>query len=209
MFEPEQGPPLQPARPPRRCDLAGDTVRLTALAPERHAGELFGSTHGDAGREAVWTFMAYGPFENAAAMAAWMARCATSEDPLFFAVTDRASDRALGMTSYLNVRPAMAVIEIGNIWYVPEAQRSRVNTESCLLLMRHAFEELGYRRVEWKCDARNQRSRAAAERLGFTFEGIFRQHMIVKGRNRDTAWFALLDGEWPAARARLEARLAS
>jgi RimJ/RimL family protein N-acetyltransferase len=202
-------PLLQPAQAPRRDDLSGDTVRLTALAPQRHVVDLFAATHGDDEREALWTYMPYGPFADPVAMVSWMTQCAASSEPLFFAVTDQASGRALGMTSYLNIRPAMGVIEIGNIWYVPAAQRPRVNTESCLLLMRHAFEVLGYRRVEWKCDARNQRSRAAAERLGFTFEGIFRQHMIIKGKNRDTAWFALLDGEWAEASARLRARLAS
>ena len=199
---------LAGARAPERIDLGGETVRLTELDPPRRAAELFAATHGDPEGEAVWSYMAYGPFESEAAMAEWMSRCAASADPRFLAVIDLASGRALGMTSYLNVRPAMGVLEIGNIWYVPSAQRTRVNTEACWLLLRHAFEDLGYRRVEWKCDARNERSRGAALRLGFSFEGIFRQHMIVKGRNRDTAWFAMLDGEWPDRRRRLEERLA-
>jgi RimJ/RimL family protein N-acetyltransferase len=200
---------LRVALPPGRVDLAGATVRLTALDPRRHAEDLFAPTHGDAAREGVWTFMSYGPFVDQPAMSGWMSRCAASRDPLFLAVTDRDSGRAVGMTSYLNVRPTMGVLEIGHIWYLPAVQRTRVNTESCWLLIRHAFESLGYRRIEWKCDARNERSRAAALRLGFTLEGIFRQHMIVKGRNRDTAWFAMLDGEWPDRRRRLEELLAA
>ena len=199
---------LGPALAPGPDDLQGETVRLTRPDPQRHVDDVYPATHGEPTAEAVWTYMAYGPFAGAAAMGDWMAERAASRDPLFFTVTDRASGRALGMTSYLNIRPAMGTIEIGNIWYVPAAQRTRVNTESCLLLMRHAFEDLGYRRVEWKCDALNARSRAAAQRLGFTFEGTFRQHMIIKGRNRDTAWFAMLNGEWPERRARLEEQLA-
>ena len=117
---------------------------------------------------------------------------------------DLATGDPVGVVSYLNIVAPDRRIELGHIWYVPAAQRGRANTETAYLLMRQAFDELGYRRVEWKCDALNARSRAAAERLGFTFEGVFRQHMIVKGRNRDTAWFSMTDTEWPARRAAIE-----
>jgi len=136
-------------------------------------------------------------------MATWLEGLSGSSDPRFFAVT-LADGEPIGVVSYLNAVAADRRIEIGHIWYVPAAQRTRANTEVTYLLLSHAFEDLGYRRVEWKCDALNARSRAAAERLGFTFEGIFRRHMIVKGRNRDTAWFSMLDTEWPRVRAAME-----
>jgi RimJ/RimL family protein N-acetyltransferase len=144
--------------------------------------------------------MPYGPFADVEAMRAWLVSIATSEDPLFFAVVDLERDTPVGMASFLNVDAAMRRVELGHIWYGPAAQRTRANTEAAALMLAHAFGDLGYRRVEWKCDALNERSRTAALRLGFTFEGIFRRHMIVKGRNRDTAWFSMLDTEWPNVR---------
>jgi RimJ/RimL family protein N-acetyltransferase len=153
----------------------------------------------------VWTFLAYGPFADEAAMHAHLAAQAASEDPLFFAVAQ--DGRAAGVVSYLRMEPEHGVIEIGHIWLGAALQRTPAATEAIFLLAREAFDGLGNRRLEWKCDAANARSRRAAERFGFTFEGVFRQHMIVKGRNRDTAWYALLDGEWPAARAAFEAWL--
>ena len=134
---------------------------------------------------------------------------AASTDPMFFTVLAGTERVPVGMASYLNVDTAMRHIELGHIWYAPRAQRSEANTETAYLMMREAFDELGYRRVEWKCDALNARSRAAALRLGFTFEGVFRRHMIVKGRNRDTAWFSVTDAEWPRVRSALERWLAS
>jgi RimJ/RimL family protein N-acetyltransferase len=146
--------------------------------------------------------MPYGPFADAEAMGAWLASVAPSEDPRFLAVV--APGGPVGMVSFLNVDPTMRRIELGHIWYAPGAQRTEANTEATYLMLHESFDELGHRRVEWKCDALNARSRAAALRLGFTFEGTFRQHMVVKGRNRDTAWFSMLDGEWPAARSAFE-----
>ncbi len=128
--------------------------------------------------------------------------------PLFFAVVEQASGVAAGMASWLNIVPANGTIEIGHIWFAPALQRTRAASEAIFLMMRHAFEELGYRRLEWKCDALNQGSMRAARRFGFSYEGTFRQHMIVKGRNRDTAWFALLDRDWPQQRAAFERWLA-
>jgi RimJ/RimL family protein N-acetyltransferase len=150
-----------------------------------------------------------GPFDDEAEMRAWLEGIAWSDDPRFFTVIDLTTDRAVGVVSYLNIVSSDRRIELGHIWYVPAAQRGRANTETAYLLMRRAFDDLGYRRVEWKCDALNARSRAAAERLGFTFEGVFRQHLIVKGRNRDTAWFSITDAEWPTRRAAIESWLAA
>ena len=133
---------------------------------------------------------------------------ARSSDPLFFAIVDPATGEAAGMASYLNIVPANGCIEIGHIWFAPPLQRTRAATEAIFLLMRHVFDDLRYRRLEWKCDALNAPSRRAAGRFGFTYEGTFRQHMIVKGRNRDTAWFALLDRDWPTVRAAFERWLA-
>ena len=202
------GGPVPEARvdPPPRVALQGTFVTLEPIDPARHAEGLFAAGHGSAAAESLWTYMPYGPFPDAAGMRTWLEALPASEDPLFFAVLR--DGRPIGMTSFLNVDTAMRRVEIGHIWYGPADQRTEANTEACLLMLRWAFEA-GYRRVEWKCDALNARSRAAAERLGFQFDGIFRRHMIVKGRNRDTAWFSLLDEEWPTTRARLGARLSA
>jgi RimJ/RimL family protein N-acetyltransferase len=193
----EDGPATAPGPEPL-------TGRWVSLAPPSGslAAALYPATHGSPEAEAVWTYMPYGPFDDEAAMAEWLDGLAGSADPRFFAVT--LDGAPVGVVSYLNAVTDDRRIEIGHIWYVPAAQRTRANTEVAYLLLRRAFDELGNRRVEWKCDALNARSRAAAERLGFTFEGIFRQHMIVKGRNRDTAWFSMLDVGWPRVRAAME-----
>jgi RimJ/RimL family protein N-acetyltransferase len=181
--------------------LEGARVRHEPLDADRHAAALFEAGGAD---PSIWTYLPYGPFADEAAMHAHLAAQAASQDPLFFAVV---SDRPLGVVSFLRMEPAHGVIEIGHIWLAAALQRTPAATEAIYLLAREAFDGLGNRRLEWKCDAGNARSRRAAERFGFVFEGIFRQHMIVKGRNRDTAWYALLDGEWPAARAAFEAWL--
>jgi RimJ/RimL family protein N-acetyltransferase len=152
--------------------------------------------------------MADGPFRDRAAFDSAMAAKAASTDPLFFAIVERNSGRAVGYAAYLRIEPAHRVIEVGGIVFTPALQRTAGATEAMYLMARHAFEDLGYRRYEWKCDARNSPSRRAALRFGFTFEGLFRQHMIVKGRNRDTAWFSMLDGEWPDRQARFDRWLA-
>ena len=145
----------------------------------------------------------YDPFADRHAMREWLDRCAASSDPLFMTVESLGSG-PVGMAAFMNIVPEHRRIEIGHIWYAPSAQRTEANTETAYLMMREAFDELDYRRVEWKCDALNERSRSAALRLGFAFEGVFREHMIVRGRSRDSAWFSLLDVEWPAARDALE-----
>ena len=151
--------------------------------------------------------MAYGPFARLDAYLAWADQSAVSQDPLFHAIVDRASNRAVGVAAYLRIEPAVGVIEVGHIAYAPALQRTPAATEAMYLLMRRVFDELGYRRYEWKCDALNAASRAAAERLGFTFEGIFRQATLYKGRNRDTAWYSVIDREWPQRKAAFEAWL--
>jgi RimJ/RimL family protein N-acetyltransferase len=145
-----------------------------------------------------------GPFPDRAAFDVHLQRMAASEDPMFFAILDRASGRAVGYASYMRIEPTHRVIEVGSILYTPVLQHTAGATEAMYLMARHVFEDLGYRRYEWKCNALNAPSRRAALRFGFTFEGIFRQHMVVKGRNRDTAWFSMLDSEWPARKASFE-----
>jgi RimJ/RimL family protein N-acetyltransferase len=198
--------PPSPARDrSAREVLAGSRVRLEPVDPARHAADLHAASLGD---PRLWDYLPYGPFADVEGLREHLARQAASEDPLFFAVVDAATGRAAGIVSYLRIEPAHGVIEIGHIWFGGPLQRTPAATETIYLLARHAFDDLGNRRFEWKCDAANARSRRAAERFGFTFEGVFRQHQIVKGRNRDTAWYAMLDGEWPAIRAAFEAWLA-
>jgi len=181
--------------------IVGEDVSLRRPDPA-DAGALFAATR-DA--DDVWAYMGYGPWPDSEAMAAWMETTADSADPRFWTV--HSGTGPVGMASLLNRDRANRRIEIGHVWYTPEAQRTTVNTEVAYLLLRESFDRLACRRVEWKCDALNERSRVAALRLGFTFEGVFRNHMIVKGRNRDTAWYAMTDSDWPAVRARLEAWL--
>jgi RimJ/RimL family protein N-acetyltransferase len=189
------------AKVPDRTPIEGETVRLEPVDRRRHAEQLFQAS---VGAVELWSYMAYGPFESQAVFTAWLDERAASKDPVFYAVIDRAAGAARGMMSYLRIEPEHRVIEIGHIWFAPVLQRTRQATEAIYLMARHAFDDLGYRRLEWKCNALNAASRRAAERFGFTFEGIFRQHMIVKGGNRDTAWYSIIDGEWPIRRAAFE-----
>jgi RimJ/RimL family protein N-acetyltransferase len=190
-----------PGRRPERVTLKGRWVTLAPLDAHAHAEALYEGSNGDAARESVWTYLFDGPYRNLGEFRANIENKARSADPLFFAVIDNTSGRAVGYQTFLRIDPANRVIEVGNIMYTPAMQRTAGATEAQYLFGRYVFEELGYRRYEWKCNALNVPSRRAAERFGFTFEGSFRQHMIVKGRNRDTAWFAMLDGEWPARKA--------
>lgn len=192
-----------PARRPAREPIEGRFVSLVPVDPEAHAAGLFASWHGLPGGEELWTYLPFGPFADEPAMRAWVTWAETTPDFLYRTVIDQASGAPVGMASFMRLEPEMRTIELGGIWYAPAAQRTRANTEATYLMLRECFD-LGYRRVEWKCNALNDRSRDAALRLGFTFEGIFRQHMIIKERNRDTAWFSMLDHEWPAVRANME-----
>jgi RimJ/RimL family protein N-acetyltransferase len=189
--------------------LTGARVRLERLDVARHGDDLFAAGSRAAGDARLWHYLPYGPFDDdRAGFDAHLRGQAAAEDPWFYAVVDVTSGRAAGVVSYLRGDAANGSIEIGHIWFGAALQRTPGATEAIFLLARHAFERLGHRRFEWKCDAANARSRAAAERFGFIYEGTFRQHMVVKGRNRDTAWFSILDGEWPAVRAGFEAWLA-
>jgi RimJ/RimL family protein N-acetyltransferase len=192
-----------PAKRPQRSALAGRHVRLVPLDAERHTDALYAGAHG-AGRDELWLYLPDGPFADKAAFRSALERKASSPDPFFFAIEDQPSGRAVGQAAYLRIEPAHRSIEVGWILYTPSLQRTVGATEAMYLMAKHAFEDLGYRRYEWKCNALNMPSRRAALRLGFTFEGTFRQHMIAKGRNRDSAWFSMLDTEWPARRAAFE-----
>jgi RimJ/RimL family protein N-acetyltransferase len=205
---PASSPSPRPARPPAHRTLEGQRVRLVPVDPARHAPSLYAATHGPGADPELWTYLPYGPFDGEPALRAFLEDAAHSEDPLFFAIEDRSSGAAVGVESLLRIAPRDAVTEVGHVWFGTALQRTPAATEAIFLLARHAFDDLGNRRMEWKCDAANARSRRAAERLGFTYEGTFRQHMIVKGRSRDTAWFSLLDHEWPAARSAFERWLA-
>jgi len=193
--------PLPSGMIPARAPLEGDTVRLEPIDPERHAEELYASSHGVTGGDALWRFMSYGPWNSIDAFRGWLRDCAAFQDPIFYAIRDRGTGKACGMASYLNIVPKNGSIEIGHIWFAPSLQRTRAATEALYLLLSYALDALRYRRMEWKCDALNAPSRRAANRLGFGFEGIFYQHMIVKGKNRDTAWYSIMDREWPTIRA--------
>ena len=195
------------AKPPSREAIVGRYVRLEPIDPARHAGDLFELSHGVQGDPAIWIYMGYGPFADFASFETWLVERAASKDPLFYAVIDSATGRAAGMASYLRMAPADGVIETGHIWFTPLLQRTRQATEAIFLMARYAFDALGNRRFEWKCNARNAPSRRAAQRFGLTFEGIFRQHMVIKGRNRDTAWYAMTDRDWPGIKAAFEAWL--
>lgn len=193
---------FQPAVRPERQELEGRVVRLEPLDPVVHGEALYEGTHAD-DRDELWRYLSEGPFPNRSMFDDYLQQQAASDDPLFFAIVDRASGLALGKAAYLRVELVHKVIEVGHILFTAKLKRTIGATEAMFLMAQHVFE-LGYRRYEWKCNALNAPSRRAAQRLGFTFEGIFRQHMIVKGRNRDTAWFSMLDSEWPQRKANFE-----
>jgi RimJ/RimL family protein N-acetyltransferase len=199
-------PDWTPPTAPRREAMTGRFCRLEPLDPDRHAAALFEADAADAAGRG-WTYLSYGPFADLAEYGSWMRGNCLGDDPLFFAVVDAADGRPAGVASYLRIAPAAGSIEVGHIHYAPRLQRSPAATEAMYLMMRAAFES-GYRRYEWKCDALNTASRAAAERLGLSFEGVFRQATVYKGRNRDTAWYAAVDTEWPALRQAFQAWLA-
>lgn len=189
-------PDWRPVPRPQRHVLAGRFCRAEPLNVERHARELHAANALD--REGrMWTYLFSGPFASFEEYRGWLEPRPASEDPLFFAFVDAPSDRAVGLGSYLRIDPANGSIEVGHLQFSPLLQRKPAATEAMYLMMQHAFA-LGYRRYEWKCDALNAASCRAAERLGFTFEGVFRQAIVYKGRNRDTAWYSILDTEWPA-----------
>jgi RimJ/RimL family protein N-acetyltransferase len=193
-----------PARRPEAVTLGGRFGHVEKLDPGRHGVALWQALRH---HDALWTYMAYGPFDDQETFLAWVEQRAGLADPFSYAIVD-GRGHAVGIATLMEIRPAMRVIEVGNIVYGPALQRTALATEAQYLLAGYAFETLGYRRYEWKCNALNAGSRNAALRLGFTFEAIFRNHMIVKGRSRDTAWYAMLDSDWPSQKRGFERWLA-
>ena len=198
---------IPPGLWPARSSLEGRYVRLEPIDPRKHAEELWAASHTGRDDDRIWDYLAYGPFPDPESFESWLRDCAAVADPTFYAACDGRTAACAGMASFLNTRPKHGVIEIGHIWFGLQLQNTRASTEALYLMMRNAFDDLGYRRLEWKCDARNQPSRDAAIRLGFAYEGTFYRHLIVKGCNRDTAWFSILESEWPALRANFESWL--
>jgi len=196
----------QPRPRPARVELQGKFCRLEPLDPARHGDELFSAAMAP-GAEERFRYLTDDP-QDRAGFQTWLARSSQSSDPLFFAVIDTATGRCEGRQSLMRITPEHGVIEVGHILWGPAIARTRVATEALFLHARYIFESLGYRRFEWKCNARNEPSKNAAARFGFQYEGTFRQHMVQKGQSRDTTWFAMLDSEWPAVRTAFERWLA-
>ena len=192
-----------PGPHPPRSAMAGRYCRVEPVDPARHAADLHAAYLLDTeGRN--WTYLPYGPFPRFADFRDWLERESAGDDPLRHVIVEQRSGRAVGVASYMRIDTAAGVIEVGGINYAPPLQRTPAATEAMYLMMRRVFGELGYRRYEWKCDALNAPSRAAALRLGFRYEGMFRQATVYKGRNRDTCWFSILDREWPALKRAFE-----
>jgi RimJ/RimL family protein N-acetyltransferase len=207
---PQTGQPIgpevdsRPADRPGAVTLTGRYGAVERIQPSKHGVSLWEAVRG---HDRLWTYMAYGPFPDEGAFSGWLAAQEASVDPYYYAIVEP-SGRAVGLATLMSIRPDMRVVEVGNILLSPSLQRTALATEAQYLLARYAFETLRYRRYEWKCYALNAASRRAALRFGFSFEGIFRDHMIIKGRSRDTAWFAMLESEWPARKAAFERWLA-
>lgn len=200
----EVGPPITgwTARPaPPRTPMEGRYCRIEPLTEARHAEALYAAFHG---AQANWIYLPQDPPANFTAHRAWMEKAEAGSDPLFHALIDRSTGKPGGIAAFERITPAYGVIELGNVNYAPRFKRTRAATEAVFLFARRAFDELGYRRLEWKCDSLNAASRCAALRFGFSFEGIFRQAVVYKGRSRDTAWFAIIDRDWPRVRAGFE-----
>jgi RimJ/RimL family protein N-acetyltransferase len=212
----------KPVQPPRPVTLRGRSVTLEPLDADRHSAAIWNAVRG---RDEVWTWLADGPYASESALHAALAEKQASQNAVFLAILPTLDGQlanspyvpgpyvpsphpAAGYASYMRIEPAHGVVEVGNILLSPVLQRTTAATEAMYLMAKHVFDDLGYRRYEWKCNAENEPSRRAALRLGFSFEGIFRQHMVIKDRNRDTAWFAMLDHEWPARKRAFETWLA-
>lgn len=192
----------QAAQPPDREEIRGVRCRLEPLDAERHA-EALHRAYGEDRDEGSWTYLPYGPFASSADYRAWVAQHQASENDRFYAIVDAQSESPVGVAAYLRVSPATGSIEVGHLRYSAALQRTPAATEAMYLMMKRVFEDWGYRRYEWKCDSLNAPSRAAAERLGFRYEGLFRNDLVMKGRNRDTAWFSITQDEWPGIRRAL------
>ena len=196
-----------PVERPDRTPLRGSRVLLRPVDAAIDAEPLYAESHPPTGDLETWTYLPDGPYEDAADLTRMLRFAETSEDPLFFTLAHLPGERPAGIASYLRITPEHGTIEIGHIWFGATLKRTAAATEAIYLLAANAFDDLGYRRLEWKCNALNAASRRAADRFGFTFEGVFRNHMVLKGRNRDTAWYAMTDGEWPAIRRGFQAWL--
>ena len=194
--------PISPDQMQWKDEMQGRHVRLEPLKAARHCDDLFTAFAADT-KDQIWDYLPYGPFATAADLADWMHATCTKPDPYFFAIIDQAANRAVGVASYLRINPDSGSIEVGHINFAPLLQSTIGATEAMYLMMRWAFMA-GYRRYEWKCNALNLKSRRAAQRLGLSYEGVFRQATISKGRNRDTAWFAAIDAEWPSLQIAFE-----
>ena len=204
------GPTLEnwvPCQSPPRTPLMGRFCRLEPMAPEHHARRLFDAFALDTSGK-NWTYLFAEPFTDYEAFDRYLVETCCGDDPLFYTVIDQASGLAVGMAALMRIDPRMGVIEVGHIHFSPRMQRTPMSSEAIFLLMSRVFDELGYRRFEWKCDSHNAPSKRAAERFGFSFEGIFRQAVVYKNRSRDTAWFSIIDREWPHVKAMFEGWLA-
>ena len=185
----------------------GDDVILEPQDADKHAAALFEASHGSEEGLRIWDYLAVGPWADEKSFKAALRDQSSSLDPIFYTVCDKASGAPCGQISLMDIHPQNGTIEIGNIWFGPSLQRTRGATEALFIALAYAMDDLGYRRMHWRCNSLNEKSRQAARRLGFRFEGVFYNHMIFKGRNRDTAWYSILDDEWPEVRAILEAWL--
>jgi len=192
---------------PNIHQLEGKYVTIQRINPERDIDDLYSVSHNPAEYQSLFTFMSFGPFPAKPDMLSWLAGIAESRDPLYYSVFDKSHNKHVGMVSLLNIVPTQGRVEIGNIWYSPLVQKTRVNTEVTYLFLKTLFRDYRYRRVEWKCDDHNVLSKQAALRMGFSYEGLFRQHMIIKGKNRDTAWYAMIDKDWSPLEKNFEAYL--
>lgn len=195
--------------PPIKRTHHGNHVVLRPLSADTDAQALYDAGHASVLHLATWRYLPYGPFVDVNAMHDWLVTCEQSTDPLFHTVVEAQSNTPVGMISIMSIAAQFGRAELGHIWYDARVQRSAVTTETAYLLLHYLFDELGYRRVEWKCDNNNVRSKNAAKRFGFTYEGVFRKHLIVKSHNRDTAWFSMTDDEWPAQKQRFVDYLAA
>lgn len=200
---------LPPALVPARSQLAGKLVCLEPLDPAKHGDVLYDVSHATAEARRIWDYLPSGPWPSREAYLQVLREQAASFERIFYAIRALHSGRVCGQASYLDIHPQNGVIEIGYIWFGPELQRTRAATEALYLMLRYALDDLGYRRMQWRCNSLNQKSRRAAKRLGFRFEGVFYNHMIFKGKNRDTAWYSILDDEWPEVRGIIETWLAA
>lgn len=190
---------------PELIQLSGQFVTLLPLIPERDVNALYAASHGDAEKESVWNYLFYGPFASSSSMKDWMEKDMVGKsDPLTWTVFENSANTQVGIVALLAIVPTYGRVEIGHVWFTPAVHKSKVNTESQFLILKHLFDRYSYRRVEWKCDSLNHASRTTATRMGFIYEGRFRQHFIVRGRNRDTDWFAMTDKEWSRCKSNFE-----